>query len=74
MGDEGFTDPVVRCAECQKLLRMVELKKLGHCKFCGNRRVREVKTFNDEEREKLMKWGFEKFVEKFAPLEGVDDE
>lgn len=50
--DGDFTDPVVRCEACQKLVFMEDIRKLGRC-TCGNRKVRNVFSFTPEERKKL---------------------
>ena len=57
--DKGpFTDPVVRCHECKKLIRMEKLKETGKCP-CGSRRVDKVKGFSLEERQKMESWGID---------------
>ena len=70
-GSEGpFTDPVLRCDSCQTLVRRVTLHKLGSCPKCGNKRVRNVTIFNEDEKIQMIKWGFDEFVDEF---EAVDD-
>lgn len=68
---EAFTDPVVRCDSCTKLVKAGLLKKLGACPNCGNKRVRNVTIFNEEEKEQLTEWGFHDFLKEF---EGVEDD
>ena len=64
-----FNDPVVRCNECQKLLRREELAKIGNCKLCGSKSVKEVLTFNSREQKLMRKWGVdEDFLALFEPL------
>jgi hypothetical protein len=52
--DGPFTDPVVRCDSCQKILFMADIRKVGMCKHCGNRKVRNVRVFNDVELALMM--------------------
>lgn len=47
-----FTDPVVRCTECQRLVTRAEIQASGGCPGCGCRRVRNVLTLNDAEMER----------------------
>lgn len=64
--DEGeFTDPVLRCDSCQVLVKRKTLHKLGACPECGNKRVRNLTVFNDEEKAQLEAWGFQDFVNEF---------
>ena len=51
-----FKDPVVRCDSCQKLLLVTDLHKTGCCRHCGNRRVRNLTVFNDDERKQMEAW------------------
>lgn len=46
---EGFSDPVVRCTECQRLITRAEIQVAGCCPDCGCRRVRNVLTLKDDE-------------------------
>ena len=72
MQDEGeFTDPVLRCDSCQCLVKRESLHKLGSCPECGNKRVRNLTVFNEKERDQLVEWGFQDFVNEY---EAVDDE
>lgn len=48
--DGPFTDPVVRCDSCHKLLNVGKLKEVGRC-YCGCRRVRNVFSFDAKERQ-----------------------
>lgn len=64
--DDGeFTDPVLRCDSCQCLVRRETLHKLGSCRECGNKRMRNLTVFNDKEKSQLIEWGFEDFVNQF---------
>jgi len=70
-----FADPVVRCDSCQKILRLGEVKKIGKCKFCGNRRVRTVQVLNSREMKLLKEWGVDpEFIKLFPAEEEVSDE
>lgn len=63
--DGAFTDPVLRCDACQKLLKRSSLHKLGKCRHCGNKRVRNVDVFNEEEYEQMKEWGLDEFLKEF---------
>lgn len=54
--DGAFSDPVVRCDGCHKLVRIEAIKNVGCCPNCGNKRVRNVLVFNQEELEQLKEW------------------
>lgn len=69
--DGPFTDPVVRCDSCRRLLLAETLRKEGCCK-CGMRKIRNVASFDEDELEKMKKWGVDPdFLKLF---EAVDDE
>ncbi len=68
---DEFTEPVLRCDSCQALVRRTTLRQFGSCNKCGNRRVRNLVLFNDEEKAQMDKWGFADFTAEF---EGVADE
>ena len=56
--DDGpFTEPVVRCNECRKVLMMEKLLETGSCKYCGCRKVAKVKSLNDEDLRLVRLWG-----------------
>lgn len=65
---EPFTDPVVRCDSCQALIKRETLYKLGNCDKCGNKRVRNLTVFNDEERDQMIEWGFQSFVDEYQAV------
>lgn len=52
---EGFTDPVVRCTECQRLITRKEIQEVGGCPDCGCRRIRNVLTLKPEEMDSVKK-------------------
>lgn len=62
-------DPVFRCDSCHTLVRLETLHKLGTCSKCGNKRVRNVTIFNDEEKAQMLKWGFNDFVAEFEEVQ-----
>jgi len=52
-----FTDPVVRCCDCQRLVTREEVRKHGMCPGCGNRRMRNVLVLSDKEMADLDRKG-----------------
>lgn len=68
MSDECGVDPILRCDSCQKLMRIETLHKLGTCSNCGNKRMRNVTIFNDDERAQMIAWGHEDFVAQFEEV------
>ena len=52
---EGFTDPVVRCTECQRLITRREIQEQGCCPDCSCRRVRNVLTLKPEEMDRVKR-------------------
>lgn len=64
-------DPVYRCDSCQKLMQLETLHKVGSCSNCGNRRIRNVTVFNDNEREQMKAWGLDSFLAQFEEVPGV---
>ena len=64
----GFREPLVRCTECNALLEMKKITKVGRCYFCSNRKVRRVLNITDEEREKF-KEEYSDFMKLFEPWE-----
>lgn len=55
--DAPFTDPVVRCDSCSKIVQTKTLRELGCCPNCGNRKVRNLTVFNSEELTQMKDWG-----------------
>ncbi len=53
MTEEVFNDPVVRCTDCQRLASREELRKLGMCPDCGNKRFRNVLVLSKKEHDGL---------------------
>ena len=68
---DKFNDPVLRCDSCNELVKRTTLHKLGKCNKCGNKRMRNLTIFNDEEKAQMVKWGFQDFVNEY---EAIDDE
>ena len=69
MQDEAFTDPVLRCDSCVQLVRRSDLHKLGKCPKCGNKRVRALDIFSEEEHAQIMEWGFTDFLKEFGQID-----
>lgn len=68
--DGPFKDPVVRCDSCHKLLLVSKLKEDGRC-MCGNRKVRNLFSFDKKEKSLMTKWGIDReFLKLF---ESVDE-
>jgi hypothetical protein len=64
----SFTDPVVRCTECQLMVTREEVQKHGCCPGCGNRRMRNVLNMSSEERTRLRGMGCEDFLALFEEV------
>lgn len=71
--DDGpFKDPVVRCDKCHKLMLTASVKSLGMCEHCGNRRVKKVSIFNEDELAQISKWGVDPdWIALFGPKQEV---
>jgi hypothetical protein len=74
-------EPLVRCDGCQSLVSVVQLRKLGCCHSCGNRRYKNVQLLSEDEERQLRdktyqfgrgRWpeGIEEFLQLF---EGVEE-
>ena len=68
MEDQEFNDPVLRCDSCQALVKRTTLHKLGKCPACGNKRMRNLTVFNDEEKAQLEAWGFAEFAAEYGEV------
>lgn len=67
--DGQFSDPVVRCDSCQRLLLVEKLKTMGAC-VCGGRKVRNVRSCNEEELKAMTQWGIDpEFITLFEPMD-----
>lgn len=56
--DGAFTDPVVRCDSCQRIIMVAKLKEMGAC-FCGSRKVKNLRGFTDAEERQMRAWGID---------------
>ena len=54
--DGAFNEPVLICDSCTKVVLKTDLHRLGMCPHCGNTRVRNVRTLNDENLLRVNKW------------------
>ena len=54
--DGPFTDPVVRCDACQKLLLVKQLNQMGMCKHCSNTKVRNLRSGTGEDWAQMKEW------------------
>lgn len=68
MSEGCGVDSVLRCDSCQSLMHIDTLHKLGTCSKCGNKRMRNVTIFNDEERVQMIAWGLDDFVAQFEEV------
>jgi len=67
--DQGeFLDPVVRCDSCQALIKRTTLRKVGSCDKCGNKRMRNLTVFNEDEKAQMEGWGFQEFVAQYEEV------
>ncbi len=69
--DGPFGDPIVMCCDCNKIIYKAQIKKMGMCPGCGNKRVRNVQVMSEEEMAELK---FRKVDPKFLELFGEVDE
>jgi hypothetical protein len=56
--DTEFADPVVRCDSCSRIIRVESLRELGMCS-CGNRKIRNLQIFNEQEKAQMLEWGID---------------
>lgn len=72
--DGPFNDPVVRCDSCQALVLVEEIKVLGSCTSCGNRRVRNVQVMKPDEMADLRHRGVDEgFLVLFEEVSNLAD-
>ena len=62
-------EPVLRCDSCNTLVELKVLHKLGSCSKCGNKRVKSLTIFNDEERAQIESWGHTDFLKEFETVD-----
>jgi predicted RNA-binding Zn-ribbon protein involved in translation (DUF1610 family) len=68
--DGVFLEPVVRCDSCGKLCLVADLKKAGLCPFCGNTKVRNVRTITDAEVKEMTAAGVDPdWLALFEPMD-----
>lgn len=65
---DGVSDPVVRCDSCQALVRRSTIHVHGSCDKCGNRRMRNVTVFSEDEKKQMEQWGLHEFVAEFGAV------
>lgn len=68
--DGPFTDPVVRCDSCNRILMVAKLKELGAC-ICGSRKVKNLRGYNLQEQVAMQEWGID--PDFLALFEAVPD-
>ena len=56
--DGEFTDPVIRCDSCSRILKVEKLKEIGSC-ICGSRKVRNLLGFSGPEHSQMQDWGID---------------
>ena len=61
---------VVRCVDCQRLVLNKEVRSLGMCPGCGNKRVKTVLLLTEKERQELTEKGVsQEFMDLFEEVE-----
>ena len=69
-----FSDPVVRCDSCHRIIVRQHIHVMGSCPYCGNRKVRNVLTMTGEEMEQLKAWHIDpEFIALFKVAAMPDD-
>ena len=68
MAESETLDPVLRCDQCQELLRLETIHAHGKCPKCGNKRMRNVTVFSPAERDQIDAWGLHDFLELFESV------
>ena len=64
-----FNDPVVRCCDCRRIITREEIREVGMCPKCGNRRVRSVTVLDSDEKRQLERDGIDpEFLAIFEPV------
>lgn len=64
--DDPFRDPVLRCDSCSTIVFAEDLKEHGLCKKCGNRKVRNLQTFDEDELKIMQDRGIDPvFLKQF---------
>jgi hypothetical protein len=68
MSTDGVGGPVIRCDSCHALVRRSTIHAVGACDKCGNRRMRNLTVFNEEEKKQMEAWGLHEFVAEFGAV------
>ena len=67
--NEGFTEPVLRCDSCNKIVTKAAITKLGFCNHCANKRFRPVDVISELELMQIKKLdGAEDFLKLFCEV------
>ena len=71
--DDGpFTDPVVRCDSCNKLILVETVTKIGKCPHCGRPKFWKVRTFSPQEKAWMLDMDVDPdFLKLFEAIDGV---
>ncbi len=76
--DGPFVDPLVRCDSCAKIITNESISTIGMCEHCGNRRIRNLQNFTEEEIGYWKDWrgkgGMRIDPEFFTLFEAVESE
>ena len=67
---QGFQDPVVRCMDCNKILKREVLHIIGKCPHCGAIKCRNLQVYNSEEAGQMKEWGID--PDFLALFEGIN--
>ena len=68
--DSAFADPVLRCDSCSAIVLAQDLRDKGCCLKCGNRKVRNLQVFNEEEHKQMLAWNIDpEFIGQFEVTE-----
>lgn len=70
MTNEGLTEPVLRCADCARLVEMKTIKTHGMCLRCGSKKMRRLQTMMEDEMEWLQEH-YPEFAEMFEGKEAI---
>lgn len=54
--DGDFKEPILKCESCNKVVLLTDLRKIGMCPFCGNTRVRNIRTMTEEDMTTVKRW------------------
>ena len=57
--EEHFNDPIIRCCDCQTMMRREAIREFGMCANCGARRFRNVLSMTEKEMAALAAEGID---------------